>query len=311
VQIIRKKYFIILMALCVSTSVMAQFNSADLAKGKQIYQSNCSACHGMAGNGNGPSAIYLNPLPRDFTKGKYKFRTTPSGSLPTDKNIHKTIRNGVMRTSMPAFEGILNDQDINDVTAYIKSLAEKFSIQTPAPEIDMPSSAPKKTDALINDGEMMYRLMECWNCHGPYGNADGPTSETLIDDWENPIFVPDFAHDSFKGGNGPLDVYRTFSTGLTGTPMPGYDDDTFGFAREDIVGDYSNLEAIYSEEEIQAFDTWANNSISGDVLYSKSEEEMYAYFRLRKWALVYYVLNQKEKESFIFKLFKKDYELTQ
>jgi mono/diheme cytochrome c family protein len=305
------KYFVLSIAfLCGSTAVGQIIQSTDLSRGKQIYQANCSPCHGMSGDGNGPSAKYLSPLPRDFTKGKYKFRTTPSGSLPTDNNIYNTIKNGVIHTSMPNWEGILSDQDVFDVTAYIKTLAEKFIIQTPAPEVVIPKNVPEMTDKLVKDGEMLYRVMECWNCHGAYGMADGPASSTLTDDWERPIAPPNFSNTPFKGGNNPIDVYQTFSTGLTGTPMPAYDDDVFGFAREDIVGDYGSLEAVYSDEEIQEFDNWAKSSISGDDLYNKSEEEMYEYFRMRKWALVYYVLEQRQKESILFKLFKKDYELT-
>jgi len=302
---------LIMVGFIVFQSIGVANNLPDIVKGKTIYQSNCSGCHGMSGDGNGPAANVLSPLPRDFTKGKYLFRTTPSGSLPTDENIHKTIRNGVTRTSMPAWKNILNDQDVSDVTSYIKTFAEKFTIQTPAPEVKLPAVVPEKTDELVQDGQMLYRLMECFSCHGPEGNADGPTSDELVNDWGNPIVPPDCAHDPFKGGSDPIDVYRTFSTGLTGTPMPGYDDDIFGFAREDIVGDYSNLEAVYSENEVKAFDSWARNTITGDELYSKSEEDMYAYFQMRKWALVYYVLDQRKKESLIFKLFKKDYELTQ
>ncbi|MBT3299096.1 MAG: c-type cytochrome [Candidatus Marinimicrobia bacterium] len=305
------KRTLIVISLFAQTLIFGDSTIPDISKGERIYQSNCSGCHGMSGRGNGPASKVLNPLPRNFTDGKYLFRTTPSGSLPTDENIHKTIRNGVIRTSMPSWEGILNDSDIADVTSYIKTFAKKFTIQTPAPEVELPSTAPEKTDALVEDGKMLYRLMECFNCHGSEGRADGSSSNELENDWGEPIVPPDFAHDSFKGGNDPVDIYRTFSTGLTGTPMPAYDDDIFGFSREDIVGDYSNLEMDYTKDEIKAFDTWAKNSISGDELYNKTEDEMYAYFRMRKWALVYYVLDQREKESLIFKLFKKDYELTQ
>ncbi|MBU36407.1 MAG: hypothetical protein CMG29_04280 [Candidatus Marinimicrobia bacterium] len=283
----------------------------DVNHGKQLYQSNCSGCHGFRGDGEGLAAKYLNPLPRDFTKGKYKFRTTPSGSLPTDENIAKIIRKGVRRTSMPAWENILSDNDISDVVAYLKTLAEKFSIQDPAPELTIPSTIPEKTDALIQEGVMVYRLMECWNCHGPHGEVDGPTSDKLVDDWGNKIVAPNFKNEVFKGGDDPVEVYRTFSTGLTGTPMPGYDDDSFGFAREDVEGDYDNLYNVYSDEEVNEYAAWAESIISGDELYNLPEDEMYEIFQRRKWAMVYYVLSLREKESLVYKLFVKDYELTQ
>ena len=39
-------------------------------------------CHGDKGDGNGVAAPHLQPRPRDFTSGKFKIRTTPSGKLP-------------------------------------------------------------------------------------------------------------------------------------------------------------------------------------------------------------------------------------
>ena len=48
-------------------------------KGKLIYFKRCSFCHGLEGDGNGPAADFLDPRPRDFTAGTYKFRTTQSG----------------------------------------------------------------------------------------------------------------------------------------------------------------------------------------------------------------------------------------
>jgi mono/diheme cytochrome c family protein len=56
-------------------------------RGKAVYDAHCVECHGVAGNGDGPSAAYLVPRPRDFTSGKYKIRTTESGSIPSDDDL--------------------------------------------------------------------------------------------------------------------------------------------------------------------------------------------------------------------------------
>ena len=45
----------------------------------------------------------LLPRPRDFTSGKFKIRTTPSGALPTDDDLRHIIREGMPYTSMPAW----------------------------------------------------------------------------------------------------------------------------------------------------------------------------------------------------------------
>src|SRR5512145_1611816 len=68
--------------------------AADIELGKRIYLQNCAACHGEKGNGKGPEADRLETKPRDFTGGNYKFRSTRSGSLPTDEDIFRSISQG-------------------------------------------------------------------------------------------------------------------------------------------------------------------------------------------------------------------------
>ena len=63
--------------------------------GKALYEKNCAQCHGEKGDGNGVAAPHLMPRPRDFTSGKFKIRTTPSGKLPTDADLHHIIKVGM------------------------------------------------------------------------------------------------------------------------------------------------------------------------------------------------------------------------
>src|SRR5215831_7645879 len=70
--------------------------------GEKVYGENCAACHGQKGDGKGLEASRLKTKPRDFTTGNYKFRSTPSGSLPLDQDIFRTISRGVRATSMLA-----------------------------------------------------------------------------------------------------------------------------------------------------------------------------------------------------------------
>ena len=62
----------------------------------------------------------LKPEPRDFTSGKYKFRTTPSGMLPTDEDIAKVIKDGLPYTSMPGWPNFSETQ-IQHIIYYLKT----------------------------------------------------------------------------------------------------------------------------------------------------------------------------------------------
>ena len=62
--------------------------------GKVVYDKYCSQCHGYDGDGEGYATSRVLPVPRDFTAGKYKFRTTPSGMLPTDADLIKVTERG-------------------------------------------------------------------------------------------------------------------------------------------------------------------------------------------------------------------------
>src|SRR5690606_32397769 len=41
-----------------------------------LYRKHCVHCHGISGDGRGPTALFLNPYPRDYRQGVYKFKST-------------------------------------------------------------------------------------------------------------------------------------------------------------------------------------------------------------------------------------------
>jgi hypothetical protein len=51
--------------------------------GKQVglYREHCVHCHGISGGGDGPTATFLNPYPRDFRASKYKYKSTEIGDM--------------------------------------------------------------------------------------------------------------------------------------------------------------------------------------------------------------------------------------
>src|SRR5881396_3723395 len=76
--------------------------------GKAVYESRCAPCHGADGKGAGVGTAVLTPRPRNFTSGKFKFRTTESGSIPTDADLERAITNGLGGTAMPGWKEFLS-----------------------------------------------------------------------------------------------------------------------------------------------------------------------------------------------------------
>jgi DMSO reductase family type II enzyme heme b subunit len=192
-------------------------------KGKPLYELHCSQCHGDRGLGDGPAAVYLYPKPRDFTRGLFKIRTTPSGSLPTDQDLYDTIGRGMPGSAMPGFSQ-LTPQDRWALVSYLKTLVEAYQYRAPEPAVRV-GIAPPKTAATLALGKEMYRKMECFKCHGEAGEGDGPSAAELKDDWGIPIQVRDFTDGTYKGGPADRDLYLRFTTGMTGSPMPAYSGD--------------------------------------------------------------------------------------
>jgi hypothetical protein len=104
--------------------------------GETVYKHMCVFCHGADGNGGGKATAYLYPWPRDFRKGVFKHRTTPPGSIPLDKDIFRTIQEGIPGTAMPGWKNALSEDETWSVVEYIKGFSERFKNETPQPALD-------------------------------------------------------------------------------------------------------------------------------------------------------------------------------
>ncbi len=207
----------------VGVAVMTIPQSADLvARGKEVYHEHCVGCHGEQGDGNGPAATFLFPRPRDFTAGVFKFHTTPSGSLPTDGDLFRTVTRGVRWTAMPTWHEI-PDKDRLAVITYIKTFSSRWKDEQPEAPVTIPAPPPA-TPELLARGKELYARAKCWQCHGQEGRGDGPSADDLKDDFDFPIRPADFTRGQFKGGSSVADIYRTMTVGLDGTPMPSFAD---------------------------------------------------------------------------------------
>ncbi|HEX5041912.1 MAG TPA: c-type cytochrome [Candidatus Polarisedimenticolaceae bacterium] len=197
---------------------------AQRANGAKVYAKYCSQCHGDQGDGKGPAEPYLVPKPRDFTSGKYKIRSTPSGSLPTQQDLEHIIRQGMPYTAMPDWPK-LTDDEVRDVVYHLKTFYADFAnAEANVDPIEVPK-APAYSKESAEEGRKVYEGNGCLGCHGNLGRGDGASAKTLTDDWGHAIRAADLtARWTFRGGPTREDIFRRFSTGLNGTPMPSYFD---------------------------------------------------------------------------------------
>lgn len=182
---------------------------------KSVYDSKCAGCHGSDGRGDGPAAGLLNPAPRDFTKGLYKFRSTASGSLPSDDDLVRVIASGLPGTSMPGWKTRLTGTQIEALVGYVKSFSPRFGRERPTPVTLAPAVA-SSADSMAK-GKKAYSDLACAACHGDVGTVP----ILMKDDWGHDLKAANLTQPwTFRGGSTATDIYTRLKTGINGTPMP-------------------------------------------------------------------------------------------
>jgi mono/diheme cytochrome c family protein len=182
-----------------------------------LYRARCAVCHGPEGRGDGPAAALLTPPPRDFTTGVYKFRSTPSGTLPTEADVFRTITRGLPGTSMPPFADLLPEAERRALARHVLALAPASRRTAPPLQVPFFNWRP----ALAARGEQVYLRAGCAECHGADGRGEGwrpkregPTGEVpptnLTEPW------------SFRGGTQIDDIALRILAGIDGSPMPSF-----------------------------------------------------------------------------------------
>jgi len=206
----------------VSASAQDVGTDAQRESGKPLYLKFCSQCHGEKGDGEGYATPHLYPRPRNFTTGKFKVRSTPTGALPTHQDIVNVIRRGMPYTSMPAFT-TFTDQEVSDLAYFITTFSPDFANPANAAQPVPLPSAPGMSNESVELGKKLYVETGCVKCHGTLGRGDGPSAATLVDEWGLQIRPANLAQSwTFRGGATREDIFRTMSTGFNGTPMPGF-----------------------------------------------------------------------------------------
>ncbi|WP_010588313.1 c-type cytochrome [Schlesneria paludicola] len=93
-----------------------------LQLGRHVYMKNCMHCHGVTGDGAGPTGEFLNPRPRDYRNGQFKFTSTRAGEKANRDDLHRIVAYGIPGTYMPSFL-LLGDKETKAVIEYVRWLA--------------------------------------------------------------------------------------------------------------------------------------------------------------------------------------------
>lgn len=225
----------------------------------ELYQLRCAVCHGEKGAGDGPAAEFLVPRPRDFTRGLWKYKTSPGDLPPRDIDIFKTIQSGLVGTSMPGWSALLTDRQVRDLIVLVKQFDTSG---TWAPkdakneDFDKEGRYLKSNVRVITDEEpaksrisysaesaaLGKKVFEenCRKCHGQEGRGNITSGKFLEDDWGQRIWARDLtkpwtwrvteassesdqtARSDSRRDETIRNIYTRVSVGIRGTPMPAH-----------------------------------------------------------------------------------------
>jgi mono/diheme cytochrome c family protein len=199
-----------------------------MRRGDELYRDHCAACHGIDGDGRGALADFFSFKPRDFTAGRYRFKSAPFGAPPADADLFRTITIGAGTGSgMPAFDW-LPERDrwalvlrVKEFSATLRGSGLRVERQEPEPGI----RGRGETD--VAAGKAIWDRLGCAACHGPTGA--GLSREQAHAEWSDGAGVPvprsgDLTHAcALRAGASPEAIRRAVLFGV-GESMPAYAD---------------------------------------------------------------------------------------
>jgi len=229
------------------------YDRLHLALGRDVYTRQCAGCHGTTGDGRGPAAVHLNPPPRDYRNGVFKFASTPRGSKPRRDDLRRIVIYGAKGTSMPAFR-FLPEEEREAVIDYVQTLSARGELEinlireatdelTEEEDFDPATVAefvtdidaswaradeelvrpltvnPAKTPETVRDGAVAFAEMYCVKCHNRDA-AGSKSADVGVDTWGRTAYPANLAMGMLHGGRRPEDIYRRIYSGINGTPMP-------------------------------------------------------------------------------------------
>jgi mono/diheme cytochrome c family protein len=235
---------------------LLKLDAKTLAEGSAHYRLHCLHCHGLTGNGRGPTAPWVNPHPRDYRRGTFKFTSSDlaAGERKARRDdLLRTIRDGLNGTTMPA-HNLLSDKELTELVSYVIHLSIRGETEEMAMRalgsaggnveeeveaaVDLivarwlrtensvirPESAgtPDQLEASIANGYRMFVEPSenggaaCISCHEDFGRKP----RYLNDVWGTIVRPANLTKNVYRGGRRPIDLYWRIHSGVNGAQMP-------------------------------------------------------------------------------------------
>ncbi len=111
-----------LLSLAAGSALAGDIKDGDIEVGRQKFNTLCASCHGEKGDGQGPVGKTLNPPPRNFVEGNFKYGGT-------DKDIFDVISNGAASKGgsplMAPWGAIVSEKERWGLVKYIRAFKKK------------------------------------------------------------------------------------------------------------------------------------------------------------------------------------------
>ncbi|MCI0343237.1 MAG: cytochrome c [Planctomycetales bacterium] len=255
-----------------------------LAHGRDRFRHHCSHCHGWFGRGDGPTAEWVNPRPRNLWRGKFKFKSTELAAKPTREDLLRIVNLGAHGTAMPSF-ALYPAGELEAIVDYVIHLAVRGEVEllaaddirkegkdpatavkdsleivgprwerAPGKVVTPAAARPPLDAASIARGKALFQGEKggCVKCHGKEGRGDADPEQVKVWDkqqeegllWESPSRPADLTVGMYRGGQRPVDLFRRITEGIL--PMPGFGSSLSESERWDLVNFVKSLP--YEEE---------------------------------------------------------------
>ncbi|MBX7105954.1 MAG: cytochrome c [Gemmataceae bacterium] len=108
-----------------------QLDPATLKDGSRLYRKHCLHCHGLEGNGRGPTGAWVNPHPRDYRQGVFKFTSSTQDlgeRKPRRDDLMHVLVHGIEGSSMPSF-AMYDRADLDKIVSYVIHLSLRGDVE--------------------------------------------------------------------------------------------------------------------------------------------------------------------------------------